>query len=255
MGSGGTNSAGGAESGSTASRAALEPARPVPSPRTGERAGFRAFWGQGRDRASCRGGREKPAVGVRPSVLQTDGASAETPGTGSRASRLPEERLGAPGVGGRPEGVSPLHLGPSPPSPATNTTKTAPLLLADAMAAGMAPWNHSIAPHGPRRSLGVLSPRSRSWPRPLRRLAPRPPQPQPVRTPPPALHRRSSPSAAHWTRASAQARRTPRHVTPHVGVSAAPPCLVSLASRSVRVSARPQGAAVPEMGGGVGKND
>lgn len=233
MGSAGANSAGGAESGSTASRAARACSTRPLAPHWGD-GRARRVWGARPGPCLPQGGREKRAVGVRPGVLQKAGAGAETPGTGSRASWGPEERLGAPGIGGRPEGVSVPHLGPSPPSPATNTTKTAPLLLADAMAAGMAPWNHSIAALGPRRSLGVLSPRSRSWPRPLRRLAPRPPQPQPVSTPPPAPHRRANPSAAHWTGVSAQARRTPRHVTPHVGVSAAPPCLVSLASRSVR---------------------
>ena len=121
------------------------------------------------------GGREKRAVGARPGALQTDGGGAETPGRrAARASWRPEERLGAPGVRSRPEGVPRPRLGPSPPSPATNTTKTAPLLLADAMAAGMAPWNHSIAALGHRHWLAVLSPRSRSWPRPLRRWAPRP---------------------------------------------------------------------------------
>lgn len=63
----------------------------------------------------------------------------------------------------KPEALSRLLPRPSPPSPATNTTKTAPLRLADAMAAGMAPWNHSIAPRRPRRSLGV-SPRSQLAP-------------------------------------------------------------------------------------------
>lgn len=60
------------------------------------------------------------------------------------------------------------------------------------MAAGMAPWNHSIAPLRPRSSLGVSSPRSHSRPRPPRFPASRPGQP-------PALADASSEDPApHW---------------------------------------------------------
>lgn len=125
---------------------------------------------------SCRRGSEscggeagtEPPAGVleeagagglaRPGMPQTVGGSAGKPGTAAWACRSSEEKLELE-VGRR--SVRP-QLGPPPPSPATNTTKTAPLLLADAMAAGMAPWNHNIALLWPRRSLGVLLPRSRS---------------------------------------------------------------------------------------------
>lgn len=42
------------------------------------------------------------------------------------------------------------------------------------------------------------------------------------------------------TRASARTRRTLRHVTPHVAVGTGPECLVLLAKRCVRATARPQ---------------
>lgn len=132
--------------------------RPIPSPRTREQRSSARFGGE--DRTVHPQGREKRAVGVRPGVLQTDGAGAETPGTaGSRASRGPEGSWGALGLEVGRRGC-PCHISGPRLLPATNTTKTAPLLLADAMAAGMAPWNHSVAALRPRRSLGVLSPRS-----------------------------------------------------------------------------------------------
>ena len=42
------------------------------------------------------------------------------------------------------------------------------------------------------------------------------------------------------TRASARTKRTLRHVTPHVAVGTGPECLVLLAKRCVRATARPQ---------------
>ncbi|XP_077603997.1 uncharacterized protein LOC144218050 isoform X2 [Crocuta crocuta] len=94
------------------------------------------------------------------------------------------------------------------------------------MAAGMAPWNHNIALHGPRRLFGVLSPRSRSWPRPLFRLAPRPPQPQLLRPPPPRRH--ASPSAVPWDarKRADQAHPAPRDATRRRRHGVPVPCLV-----------------------------
>ena len=103
MASAGANSAGGAESGSTASRAARACSTGPLAPHCD--GGARRVLGARPGPCLPQGGREKRWVGVRPGVLQTDGAGAETPGTGSRASWGPEERLGAPGFGGRPEGV------------------------------------------------------------------------------------------------------------------------------------------------------
>lgn len=137
------------------------PARRVPVFSSELSAELSALWGRGRDDASSARVPGEAGSGGQARGAQWTGAALKCQGLAAPASPC-TKRLGTPEVGGRPQGVTQPYLGAPLPSPATNTTKTAPLFLADAMAAGMAPWNHSIASLRPRRSFGVLPPRSRS---------------------------------------------------------------------------------------------
>lgn len=140
-------------------------------------------------------------------------------------------------MGSRPERC-PAPFRRPPPSPATNTTKTAPLLLAEAMAAGMAPWNHSISPLRPPCSLGVLSSRPGAGPA-LPFAGPRGPGSPSWPAPRPQLRRDAHTQRSLGTRANARAGSAWRHVIPHVAVGLESHCLVWLASWRVRATARP----------------
>ncbi|XP_077717657.1 uncharacterized protein LOC144291764 [Canis aureus] len=120
------------------------------------------------------------------------------------------------------------------------------------MAAGMAPWNHNIALLGPRRSLRVSSPRSRSGPA-LPFVGPAAPAAPAAGPPPPrrlaiqsAAPRGARKRAGRALPASRDATRRRRRHAPE-------PCLVGTLGRArSRWASDP---AVPEAEKAGGKDD